>query len=365
MVTEAVAQRAGTVDVDAGTAGPRPSGDQLRLQCQERRRVVGGPGQRTEHPHERRGRTGPGVGHGRSPTVGARQARPALGRCLVRLAGDQPRPPALGVVGRRSPRLGDLRVGTRHEDREVSGAPGRLGAENRGEDPVRVGTHGRGGRRLDGAGRRGVGEDRPLRSEVDQSGPLGAIENVEREAELREGRLELVRPERFEAGDEEGEEGRVGQRGQAGSVETSEPRAEGKRVGELRLGSQLRLGEAGGDLGQCERQTLGGGDDGLHGRDRGGGVVPTDHRPSRAVVEGPDVDRRAPRCPHVRSMRAARGQHHRHPVGVEPAGREVENLPRRRVEPLHVVDHHEDGARLGHVGQQAMDPAGDGERIAR
>ena len=67
----------------------------------------------------------------------------------------------------------------------------------------------------------------------------------------------------------------------------------------------------------------------------------------------------------VVARRLADGEHHRHALGQQTPGDEREHQRRRPIEPLRIVDHAHERARLGGLGEQAQDRQRDQEAVRR
>ena len=87
-----------------------------------------------------------------------------------------------------------------------------------------------------------------------------------------------------------------------------------------------------------------------------------EERPGVAMTEWLDVDlRQAPQ----RLGHLPRAEHHGDPLDREAASREPEDLCRRAIEPLGVIDHAEEAALPGGLGQQSENRERDEERVRR
>ena len=92
-------------------------------------------------------------------------------------------------------------------------------------------------------------------------------------------------------------------------------------------------------------------------------VHPFGERGSRAPVETGQRQRRERREVRRDGLAVANRQEERRPIRGEAPRREQDRLGRGRVEPLRVVQEHDDSALLRHRGQQCEDPCADREAV--
>jgi hypothetical protein len=270
------------------------------------------------------------------------------------------------ATGRALELLGDLLVGRGRRLREVPGAPVRVelrigGLGERGVRPAAV-RHGRAA--VDGGADQRMTEAGAV---VDRDQVVGAGERVvDVHADGRRGLVEEGWvPDRLGGRDHQEPLRRLGHPLHATGEALLDARGQGTRARQPEAARQLGRVAATRELEQRERVAGRLGDDAIADP-----VVqrPGDHRPqqgSRVVVaEALDHQLRQPAQLAV-IARFTRREDERDRLGEHPAGDERDDLGRRAVEPLRVVDQTDQRPLLGGIAQQAQHREADREPIRR
>ena len=235
---------------------------------------------------------------------------------------------------------------------------GRLGGRSEMPRPLRAADDGRKravggaararrGRSLDSGAHDGVREGEPARIDDDHPGVLRRREHVEAVHGSAQRRGGAIGAERC---DEQCLAGRGRQRFQPASKRDLQTRADGQGRGQRPAAVPLVLAQLGGRLDQRQRVAA----DGVHERfgDRGSHARSASERQRVRAVELPDGQDRDAR-PGLERLAALRPHGDRGDADIRrAAGDERDRLPRRRVEPLHIVDQQQQRLVFGGGRQQ-------------